>query len=789
MPITPHFTISEPNMTQIELQIHVPHVRFSVEEIQISLSHHNTTLHFYCPPIYLLVLNFAPYQFRNLENDDDDGADIDVVEWEEEHPAENGTNVVETNATISTTITPVKQHQQQQQQHRATYLPHVQNGMIQLIFEKHVHCQYHWENLDLLGKLQQPSSSSSSQRKQRIHTHDIFAAAAGGSTSHSSIPSAAKLQWLREIVNEEEAEDAEAEEVEPDDDPSIATEPKSLHDRILTQPSTNNLTKATGTYGFDRMFAHIYDDLQRENSILTQMLECPWPSNTTSITTTKHHCTADTHIVPTLSSTSRQTHKNVKIIDTDHDDDNLHCVSVTSIQRQRRQQRKEIYENPKFNAERYIQDIDIEECHDFIYEHAMTTIPHWRKPLPPSPSATTDTYDHIIANPPNNDYFTTSERQLLMSIPYPLLDDVSILQPPPLPNLEMTTATSIRNGKNDIMPYRRQWSLGMGLIDVLYAYVYDHLTTVDHEPTVESAWTISTLSTSLSWLHDWLEDDDDDDDPHRISLEEMVQSVVQSSVRRSLIYPYIRNFSFSIYIWEQVVLILQNTTPDSIRIIMRCLLQVRNILNFSDIYYFGNKLYIDPYLIWIQKYRNTNYLQHELLFPIAQCIHQHINNETSIQQLKHGLDLNLLQIEDEFYNNDVLDDEEAGECVTNSDNSTSSDGDDESTDDDDYDDDDNNNDHGTCSRSSVSSSVEEKTRTLEENDQLSKQSCDDVDAAVRGIQSLELSSKSSNTNSHNINHTNTKTSALNDLLSICNSFESLNTDVNKAAAPLIQEIE
>lgn len=39
----------------------------------------------------------------------------------------------------------------------------------------------------------------------------------------------------------------------------------------------------------------------------------------------------------------------------------------------------------------------------------------------------------------------------------------------------------------------------LGLADVLFAYAYDHRTT-GGDPTVESAWTVATLSPLLSWL-------------------------------------------------------------------------------------------------------------------------------------------------------------------------------------------------------------------------------------------------------------------------------------------------
>jgi protein SHQ1 len=61
-------------------------------------------------------------------------------------------------------------------------------------------------------------------------------------------------------------------------------------------------------------------------------------------------------------------------------------------------------------------------------------------------------------------------------------------------------------------------------------------------------------------------------------------------------YPYIRSLAFDCFIWQHVDAILRR----GVRTILRCLLQVRTILDRSELYYFGNKLHVDPYLIWLQ---------------------------------------------------------------------------------------------------------------------------------------------------------------------------------------------
>ena len=835
MTITPHFHIAAQSDTQLMLNIHVPHVRFNVEEIQISLTNDSSTFHFYCPPIYLLLLHFAPYQFQE-EEDVEEMNDADAIVEEEEEKEQLDTvkychrqsetnqnkdeneNDGSVNITNATTATKLRHNQS----HHAKFLPHVQNGMIQITLQKHVQHQYHWEHLDFLGKLQQPpprhttvsnhKPTANTTTVNRIScTDDIWAAAAVTPTC------TAQRNWLHEIINEpkDDDDDAVGENDEHNDDTADRHQQQQQHQDLPTNlPTTTTTTSLpdvsfpnrtppssdssyyTGTYGFHRMFANIYNDVQRENSLATQMLECPWPLH--------RNMTTNRNLPFVVDSVN-----DIQNIDNHHHS----CGSITQIQQQRQYQRKNEYEIPKFNIERYIQDIDIEECQDFIHDNARTALPHWKQQQSSSSSSLSTPMQQQIATDPRSDvdetspnentmrpseqYFTSTERQSFMSIPYPLLDDISILQPPP----PLISSSATVDEENHQMHHHRQQqqqqvqlALCIGLMDILYAYVYDHLTTIDQEPTVESAWTISTLSISLSWLHDWLPTDNDDDDDvnaetGRNGMEEMVQSVMQSSIRRSLIYPYIRNFSFSIYIWEQVVSILQNTNYDSIRVILRCLLQVRNILNYSDIYYLGNKLYIDPYLIWIQKYSDTNYLQDQFLLPIAQCMQRHMQNETRLQELKHSVGLNLLQIEVEFYNdvNFVVEDEEEAVVQDNTSESdeTGNSEDNESSDDDDGDDDDEGGDSSSCSSSRPESVGVGSADPLVEP--RPSEAFDNVEAATRGMQRLEIIPNGPNTDSHSTSPMTAKASTLEDLLNICTKPESLKTEVNKSG-PLIQEI-
>ena len=70
-----------------------------------------------------------------------------------------------------------------------------------------------------------------------------------------------------------------------------------------------------------------------------------------------------------------------------------------------------------------------------------------------------------------------------------------------------------------------------GLLDILFAYCYDVRFTCG-DPGVESAWTVKTLSPTLSWFEVWGDGDD-------------IRDVLLACARRSLVYPYVRSVDFA----------------------------------------------------------------------------------------------------------------------------------------------------------------------------------------------------------------------------------------------------
>jgi protein SHQ1 len=233
------------------------------------------------------------------------------------------------------------------------------------------------------------------------------------------------------------------------------------------------------------------------------------------------------------------------------DNSNLLQRNAQEYRVERRRLRQEM-EEEKFDPDRYAQDMDVAD--DYVYQCAMSFVPHWK-------ASSTDTLVSQLSGlslKEEASFFTADERQQLVSLPYPLLPKI------------------ISDDEAE--------GLVAGLIDLLFAYVYDHLTTTG-DATVESAWTVSTISASLAWLDEWLDET------------EAVALVGQSCLRRCLVYPYLRSYDFSKHCLEQVGLIL----GQGLRCVVRCLLQMRTILDQSELFYLGNKLFVDPYLAWLQR--------------------------------------------------------------------------------------------------------------------------------------------------------------------------------------------
>ena len=149
----------------------------------------------------------------------------------------------------------------------------------------------------------------------------------------------------------------------------------------------------------------------------------------------------------------------------------------------------------------------------------------------------------------------------------------------------------------DLASAAQETSLYLALVSVLFSYAYDSRTT-QHDPTSESGWTISTLTAIFSAL---------DTPPYGFPSEletskalppeaRELAAVFTTSYRRALSFPLYRSFALAEACRSDVVSFLTKGK----RTVLRCLLEVKDILDHHDVYYVYSKIWIDDFCVWIQ---------------------------------------------------------------------------------------------------------------------------------------------------------------------------------------------
>ena len=217
-----------------------------------------------------------------------------------------------------------------------------------------------------------------------------------------------------------------------------------------------------------------------------------------------------------------------------------------------RRQQRITGEELLFCPERYIADY-LEAEQDYIYVEAMKFVPHW-----------------------DIQWFRWTHHNTADSV-FDELGGFNEMERNVMQNKLPRRGYVI--GKNS----KEEKSVILGLVDILYAYCYDHRMNIGEE-NVESALNISRLSARLSWLESYEHDGDN------------IVLVMQYAIRRSLIYPYFRNWKFSKKILEDCAKIVLLGK----KCILKSLLQVRKIFEISDTHYIFNKIFIDDYCAYIQ---------------------------------------------------------------------------------------------------------------------------------------------------------------------------------------------
>jgi len=119
---------------------------------------------------------------------------------------------------------------------------------------------------------------------------------------------------------------------------------------------------------------------------------------------------------------------------------------------------------------------------------------------------------------------------------------------------------SIKNVNTTVPPERMNQAL-FSLVDILCAYCYDVRMT-QQDPTPESAWTISILSPTLSWL----------------VPSSSLRNTLIAFIRRVMIYPYLRRYDLARLCVKDCIVILKLGK----RRLLKCLLEVI-VRNLCDV--------------------------------------------------------------------------------------------------------------------------------------------------------------------------------------------------------------
>jgi protein SHQ1 len=283
-------------------------------------------------------------------------------------------------------------------------------------------------------------------------------------------------------------------------------------------------------------------------------------------------------------------------------------IEITEPDRFPANERREyrvMMENSLFDASRYLGDL-FEAENDTIYVNAMDWEPFWTK-IDPTNNNNDEDEDSAIEHPT---VFTQSEQKAMTSS---------------LRNKEYLIDCGSADESN----------LLLDLIDIIFSFCYEFRITLG-DLNVVSSFNISRMSSILSWF-----DHFDKCEPHNDTM----LSVIRSCMRRSIIYPYIRNWEFGMKVLEDVAQVFKHGK----RCILKCLLKSRSLFEHGDSHYLLNKLYLNDYCVWIQTVADKSI--NEILVELNDAIEQfklcgkhevgfHLEKleEWAHEQLLHGHD-------------------------------------------------------------------------------------------------------------------------------------------------------
>ncbi|KAG5647129.1 hypothetical protein DXG03_001084 [Asterophora parasitica] len=168
---------------------------------------------------------------------------------------------------------------------------------------------------------------------------------------------------------------------------------------------------------------------------------------------------------------------------------------------------------------------------------------------------------------------------------------------------EEENATILRLPRKEYLPSSTQThNLYLALLTLLFSYAYESRTN-QLDPTPESAWTISTLVPAFSALDPPDSPAASIADPLKFSWGELAGTFV-TSYRRSLAFPLYRSFILAEACRRDVAQFLSGGK----RMIVRCLLEMKKILDHHEVYYIYSKVWLDDFCVWVQAHASDDVL-------------------------------------------------------------------------------------------------------------------------------------------------------------------------------------
>ncbi|KAK1944887.1 Protein SHQ1 [Phytophthora citrophthora] len=251
------------------------------------------------------------------------------------------------------------------------------------------------------------------------------------------------------------------------------------------------------------------------------------------------------------------------------------------IQPEQRRILREAAEEQMFDVERYLMDF-ANQGDDMYYDLAMAYEPFWRKY--PVLSATQIAPEVKKEATPLIVEVESDINRVGEKINHLSLEGIAQPTPAP-PSVAFTDAEQellLRLPRKEFLipegSSEEKLVIG-GLVDILIGFAYEQLTT-QGDSGVESTWTVSIVSPTLSWL-------DSNAD---------LRAVVRSTVRRMITFPFLRQYDLALQCVREANEILKRGK----RVLLRALLTLYRIVEKSETQYLLNSLYIQDYCVWIQ---------------------------------------------------------------------------------------------------------------------------------------------------------------------------------------------